>query len=198
MTCIVGLVNEDNGEVWLGGDSAGVANQRMDIRADPKVFRIGDFAMGFTSSFRMGQLLQYKFNYHQNLEGTLKECRDGDLFQFMATEFIDRIRTILKEGGFAKVDNNVETGGAFLVGIRGRLFTIHDDFQVAENVFPFTAIGSGEEFALGSLYATGRGGLEPIPAPVRRVDLALKTAEAFTTSVSRPFHFVVTEPSANG
>jgi hypothetical protein len=36
MTCIVGLV--DKGDVYIGGDSAGVAGLSLSIRADEKVF----------------------------------------------------------------------------------------------------------------------------------------------------------------
>ena len=57
MTCIVGLVHE--GVVYIGGDSAGVARLSLTVRADEKVFRNSDFLMGFTTSFRMGQLLRY-------------------------------------------------------------------------------------------------------------------------------------------
>ena len=57
MTCIVGLVHE--GVVYIGGDSAGVAGLSLVVRAD-EMFRNGDFLMGFTTSFRMGQLLRYK------------------------------------------------------------------------------------------------------------------------------------------
>ena len=60
MTCIVGLV--DNGKIYMGGDSAGVSNLDIRIRADQKVFKTGEFIMGFTSSFRMGDLLKYDFN----------------------------------------------------------------------------------------------------------------------------------------
>ena len=57
MTCIVGLVHE--GVVYIGGDSAGVAGLSLTVRADEKVFQNGEFLMGFTTSFRMGQLLRY-------------------------------------------------------------------------------------------------------------------------------------------
>ena len=74
MTCIVGLVHE--GVVYIGGDSAGVAGLSLTVRADEKVFRNSDFLMGFTTSFRMGQLLRY----------SLKPPRrhpDDDIHQYM-------------------------------------------------------------------------------------------------------------------
>lgn len=51
MTAIVGLV--EKGNVYIGGDSAGVAGLSISIRGDEKVFKVGPFIMGFTSSFRM-------------------------------------------------------------------------------------------------------------------------------------------------
>jgi ATP-dependent protease HslVU (ClpYQ) peptidase subunit len=60
MTCIVGV--NHNGNIYIGGDSAGVAGLQLQIRSDEKVFLTGDFIMGFTTSFRMGQLLRYAFS----------------------------------------------------------------------------------------------------------------------------------------
>ena len=57
MTCIVAVT--DGQTVVIGGDSAGAAGQELRIRADPKVFLVGSFAIGFTTSFRMGQILRY-------------------------------------------------------------------------------------------------------------------------------------------
>src|SRR4051812_40219218 len=107
MTCIVGLAHE--GKVFIGGDSAGVARYDLMVRADRKVFRNGDFIMGFTTSFRMGQLLAVKFKpprYHP----------DEDVWHFMVDSFVEDARGCLASGGFAKKDNNVESGGTFLVG----------------------------------------------------------------------------------
>ena len=38
MTCIAGLV-DSNGDIYIGGDSAGVAGYDLTIRADEKVFK---------------------------------------------------------------------------------------------------------------------------------------------------------------
>ena len=65
MTVIVALKNKD--EVVMGGDCAGVGwNYDIQMRSDPKVFRVGRFVIGYTSSFRMGQLLRF------GLHGCLK------------------------------------------------------------------------------------------------------------------------------
>lgn len=177
MTCIVGLVH--GGKVHIGGDSAGVAGYGLVVRNDRKVFRNGDFVMGFTSSFRMGQLLAFNFNPPKPREGV-------DLLAYMVTDFIDTARASMKNGGFAKVVNGEDQGGHFLVGVRGRLFHIAGDFQVGESVHGFDATGCGDHIALGSLYSSAK-----IKDPQERVKLALAAAETFSAGVRGPFHIEV-------
>src|SRR3546814_10742010 len=85
MTCIVGLV--DDGKVYLGGDSAGVAGWSLTVRKDPKVFRVGDCIIGFTSSFRMGPLLAHSFQ-------PPKWHDDYDVYEYMVRD-LDRKSTRL-------------------------------------------------------------------------------------------------------
>ena len=173
MTCIVGIAQ--GGKVYMGGDSAGVGGYDLTIRADRKVFINDGFLMGFTSSFRMGQLLQYALKPPHPQE-------KADLMRFMATEFIDVVRNTLKAGGYASKENETESGGCFLVGYLGRLFRVHSDYQVAESAYGFDAVGCGESYAAGSLHAT------PKLEPKKRVLLALEVAEKCSAGVRAPFH----------
>lgn len=173
MTCIVGLVAD--GKVYIGADSAGVGGHHLSVRADRKVFRNGDFIFGFTSSFRMGNILQHAFEPR-------KRHPDKDIVKFMCTEFVDGVRDALKAGGFASKDKDVESGGSFLVGYAGRLFHIEDDYQVAENVAQFDACGCGREVALGALHATAS------LAPNDRIKMALDAAATWSAGVRGPFH----------
>ena len=174
MTCIVGLVHD--GRVTLGGDSAGVGGLDLVVRRDRKVFRNGPAVMGFTSSFRMGQLLAYRLTVP-------KRHPDCELMRFMTLDFVDAVRNCLKEGGYARTVNGEEEGGVFLVGIEGRLFAIYEDFQVGEAVHGFSACGCGEAYALGALHTTAH-----LP-PDHRVRLALETAAEFSAGVRGPFHY---------
>lgn len=172
MTCIVGI--REGGRVWIGGDSAGVGGLDMTVRADVKVFQNGPLLMGFTTSFRMGQLLRYSMSVPTPSEGE-------DVFAFMVTKVVNSIRDCLKSGGWASRDKDQEIGGHFLVGYRGRLFSIQGDYQVGERVDGFEACGCGESFALGSLAETdGR-------PPADRIARALTTAERFSAGVRGPF-----------
>lgn len=173
MTVIAGFVDRE--KVWIGGDSAGVSGWELTLRSDPKVFRKGDFLFGFTSSFRMGQLLRYKFKAPTD--------RESDAFCYMAAEFVDAVRDCLKGGGFASKSNEVESGGSFLVGYRSRLFQVHGDYQVAETLDGYDACGCGDSAAKGALFATQ--GLK-LP-PKKRMEIVLKAAEHHSAGVRAPF-----------
>ena len=175
MTCIVGLVHE--GVVYIGGDSAGVGGMSLTVRADEKVFQNGEFLMGFTTSFRMGQLLRY----------SLKPPRrhpDDDIHQYMVVDFVNAVRGCLKAGGYASKEDEVESGGTFLVGYAGHLFTVDSDYQVGIPEDGYAAVGSGQDIAQGSLFATQ--GQEPR----QRVLTALQAAERFNAGVRGPFHIL--------
>ena len=173
MTCIVGLVN--NGAVYMGADSAGVGGYDLTIRADKKIFKNNNFLIGYTTSFRMGQLLRYSFQ---------PPLFDKNLDEYMVVDFVDAMRECFKKGGFSEKKNEVETGGSFLVGYKDRLFKIESDYQVGESANDYNACGSGQSVALGSLYATQ--GI----APELRVETALKAAQHFNAGVREPFHYI--------
>jgi ATP-dependent protease HslVU (ClpYQ) peptidase subunit len=173
MTCIVGMIAD--GRIYMGGDSAGVSDWSLMIRADRKVFRNGPFLIGFTSSFRMGQLLEHAFS-------PPARRIEQDVYAYMVTDFIDSVRYCLKNGGFAETNNGVEKGGEFLVGYERRIFYVASDYQVGESVDGMAACGCGREIALGALFAT------PTVSPIDRVRIALEAAERLSAGVRAPFH----------
>ncbi|MEU4242760.1 hypothetical protein [Actinoplanes sp. NPDC026619] len=172
MTAIVGLAHAGN--VHIGGDSAGVGGFSLTVRADTKVFRKDRYLFGFTTSFRMGQLIRYSLDLPKP---------KGDLDAFMSTRFIDALRSCLKEGGWARKESDREEGGTFLVGVRGNLYTVYDDYQVAKAADGFAAVGCADQIALGALYATAGTGRKPRA----RLRVALAAAERFSAGVRGPF-----------
>lgn len=178
MTCIVGIVND--GEVIIGGDSIAVGwNYTKAERCDAKVFKRGEMIFGFTSSYRMGQLLRYK------LEIPARKP-DIDVYEYMVTEFIEAVRSCLKAGGYSTVENNTEQSGTFMVGYAGRLFTIEEDFQVAEHTCGYNACGCGAHIALGAMHASlGQ-------SPKKILEAGLKAAEFHSAGVNGPFVYVET------
>jgi len=170
MTAIAALV--EDGVVYMGGDSAGVAGFSITIRKDPKVFINKEFIIGFTSSFRMGQLLKESFvpPAHPKKMGTYK---------YMVTLFIDEVKRCFSDGGFA----TPQKGGTFLVGYRGKLYLIDSDYQVGIPASNYDAVGCGGEICIGSLYSSQKMDLKP----KERIRLALKAAEEHNGGVRSPF-----------
>ena len=177
MTCICGLV--EKGTVYLAGDSAGVAGLSITIRADEKVFTNGPFIIGGPSSFRMIQLLRYKFD-------PPKQTIHQDDMQYMVTDFIDAARRCFSANGFG--DKDATSAGTFLVGYKGTLYTIQSDYQVGLTTDAFDAVGCGADLALGSLHSTtGK-------KPEERLKMALEAASHFNAGVHAPFLFLKQAP----
>ncbi len=178
MTCIVGL--EHDGKVSIGGDSAGVDGAlKIQIRADEKVFINGPMIFGFTSSFRMGQLLRYSLKVPE-------QYPSQDDYAFMCTAFINAVRECLKLGGYTQVKDGVDTGGFFLAGYKGKLYQVECDFQVGRSTKVFDAVGCGESFALGAMLMT----MGQQMSAEDRIRKALEAAAELSAGVAPPFHIL--------
>lgn len=169
MTCIAALV--DNGKVYVGGDSAAVMGMDVFQVREPKVGVIADhYVAGFTTSFRMGQLLLNVFRP--------PEPPIIDLTKFMVSDFIAAWKKCLYEDGTRGFGS---VAGQYLVGVWGRIFKIDSDMSVLESLDGFDACGCGQFYALGSLASTER------QEPFSRIYQALAVAAKFSTGVRTPF-----------
>lgn len=182
MTCIVGIVDKQKQRTFIGADSAASNGTNIFVRKDTKVFSLGPFVIGCTSSFRMIQLLRFSFSP--------PKIETNDIYQYMCTDFINEIRKTFTSGGFlTKVTNGAEQGGEFLVGYKDRLFHIEADYQVGENVDGMDAIGCGMDFALGSLHTT----IQTDMNIEKRIYKALAVSEYLSVGVKGPFHIISTQ-----
>jgi ATP-dependent protease HslVU (ClpYQ) peptidase subunit len=171
MTCIIGL--EANGRVYMGADSCGSddwTNRAYDIQ---KVFRVKQFIIGYTSSFRMGQLLQYAL--------VVTPQNGTDDLTYLVTIMAEAVRDAFKAHGYAYIENSQEFGGLFLVGYRGKLYQISSDFSVLHTLDGYSAVGSGHTVALGVMAA-----LEGL-SPKKRILKALEITGQFVGSVKPPY-----------
>lgn len=177
MTCIVGLV--ENGTVYIGSDSAGVSGFDLRIRQDDKVFVKNGMAFGFTDSFRMGQILRYSFSIPDH------DPRKDD-YEYLCTDFIDALIRCFKEKGYAMIKDNEVFGGTFLIGYKGNLYRVENDFQVGKVKQRYDSCGCGENYALGALRVLEESSKEPVAI----VEYALSVAEYFSAGVRAPFKVV--------
>jgi ATP-dependent protease HslVU (ClpYQ) peptidase subunit len=168
-TCIVGIVHGSN--VWMGCDSM-AANEfvKADMRV-PKVFRVGEMLVGVCGSLRVRDIVEF-IALPARLESETSDRA------FLVTSYIPQLRVSLKEAGVLDSEEADAFDGGMLMGYRGKLYQLYSDFAIMEH--ERWAVGSGSEFALGSLYSsTGE--------PQKRIKTALQAACEFSPSCAPPF-----------
>lgn len=178
MTCIVAYA--EGGRTFMGADSAVSGGDQRTTLASGKVWRNGPMIFGACGSLRHGQLIRYGVDVPPRPHGM-------DVTKYLATTFADVVRAAMKAGGGMETYYGVEHSEAWsLVGYAGRLFYLGADSSVVESTDSYTAVGSGEEYALGSLHSTASGGY----SVRQRLRMALEAAANFSSSVAAPFSFV--------
>jgi len=186
MTIIAAL--RENDKVYVGGDSAAVCPQTfgLTLRKDPKVFKVGLFTIGFTTSFRMGQILRFgdsKLGLASFKKSNMKGMAP---FNFMVRHFVPITRAILVSGGFGKKNDEGEDFGEFIVAFGKNIFVISSDLQVGESMNDYEAVGCAGEMAKGALDT-----LTKFPqlkmSPQDKIRSAMETCEKNSAGVRGPF-----------
>lgn len=156
MTCIVGIKHFDR--VWIGGDRLSSDGYAKEYSLRSKVFYNEEYIIGYTSSFRMGDLLEHVLEP--------PEYDGSDPHRFMVREFVPRVIKTFKDN-YWFTDGKAH-GGEFLLAFRDNLFKVQDDFSVQS--FNETATGSGQIAALGSLHSTDGDPCDRIRAAIKAAD----------------------------
>ena len=160
MTCIVGISNEGN--VYIGGDRGASDGSSIVSLSTPKVYIRDEWIFGYAGSMGIGQIMQII-----NIP-LLQE--DDDPFLVLRMDMVDAFKSMMDIQGLSITEDN-DTD--ILIGCRGRLFEFSPaDWSVAE--VQETAIGSGGNFALGSLYTSID------KSPIDRIGLALGAAITYS------------------
>ena len=175
MTCIVGLI--EGKKVWLGGDSAAAGPNVISTVSHSKVFKSGVCLIGYTASFRLGDLLEFAVE-PKDQRGVMIDR------SVLVKQFVPMLQTILEEGKFQVIkDEQAESGGAFLIATPSGLFEVQEDYSVLQHAEPYTAIGSGFSYATGALHALCR-----VRLPAReKVKRALDAAAYHCPTVRPPY-----------
>ena len=180
MTCIVAL--KDEGSIYIGGDRLATAGYgRKYHLAQQKVWKKGpEMIFGGAGDVRGIQLLAYTSAIPPMKEGQSIE-------EYLAMDFSNALKNALHAGGDLHNKHNVEESfSQFLLGFRGRLFAFYQDFAFIEVVEDFTSIGSGGDYAIGSLYSTQGTDM----TPEERITKALECAEYYDAYVQGDYDIV--------
>lgn len=148
-------------------------------QSPPKLFRVGDFIVGGAGDWRVTELVAYAAKIEP-------PAPDADIRRYMATDFTKAVRAAVKEYGCMRQEDGQDSvGSSVLIGARGCLFKFDSLLSHIYIQDGFTAVGSGAEVSMGSLYETHGKGLEP----QERLRRALRAAEVLTDGVRQPFTF---------
>lgn len=186
MTCIVAIKDKDTGTVWMGGDGVASDPTSHMPRVTPKVFKNEEALIGYSASYRLGDIVQYHFT-------TPEDPRDAYDHRYMCSIFVPFLSNVLSEQGY---DWTAEEEGELLVAIRDRIFVIQHDLHVGEYTYDYYAIGSGQDYAMGSLATMDivSPGLKVSAklATEDKVLTALEVASFFSGTVGPPFTILST------
>lgn len=180
MTCIVAWKTEDD-NVVLAGDKKGSNGYTADIVKEPKVFRNKDFMIGYTSSFRMGQILKHVWTPPQR---KIDQTTDN----YMYCDVVNSLRKTMKDNGFLNTDNK-DKSGTFIIVYENRIFLHQDEFSLLEFESKVTACGCGEDFAVASVTT--------LLEYEKDIDVILQKAydliSFYSTGVSKKYDYIISE-----
>jgi ATP-dependent protease HslVU (ClpYQ) peptidase subunit len=173
MSCVIGLLNE--GKLYMASD--GLATTEDGERRPViciKLFKNKNYLIGYTGSVRHGQVLGPKFFEPPT---NIYDFPDAAREKF------------IESGCILTTENNQQVHGSnILIGFNGRLFEVLIDFQINEVSGDFTSIGSGSQYAMGSLFATKKW-----KSPEKRIINALDCAKEYVGSCGKPYTIEVME-----
>ena len=168
MSTVVGLKTDAG--VWIGCDSR-ASTEDGEVRpiVAEKIFNNGHYLIGFIGSVRGGQIINPEyFNPPKRVfdwpDSLIKQCEDKNCLG------VTEQQTAIMLCNYVIGDMRT-----------GKLYEILIDFQMNE-IEEMTAIGSGSNFAFGSLYTTRELNING----EKRVMTALETAQYFDAATGGP------------
>lgn len=176
MTCIVAL--KENGRVYLAGDCCCCNGTDKMLYTGKKVFRNGVFSFGYTSSFRMGQLLEYHW-----VRPPIRDNEDID--EYLYVDVLDSIKELFMADRY---DTDGNLGGVFIMVYYDRVFMVQEDYAMFE-IDHFVSVGDGADEAEAVLYTLEN--IENDVAPENKLRLAIKIASLKKTDVSAQCDIII-------
>ena len=193
MTCIIAHTNGKSS--FIAGDKLGSNGFTKSVQTESKVFekefiKINDdagltrtkeiMAIGYTTSFRMGQLLTYSLNL------PLQDANET-FPQYLVLKVIPIIRTMFKdEWGYRDASQDVG-GGQFIILHNHIIYEVQEDFAVLQPKTQITAVGSGTYHAIAAMEAYIEVQDETKVELHNRVKSIFKIVSDNVTSVSSEF-----------
>ena len=172
MSLVVAI--EYDKSVLIGSDSLAVSGDgEIRMRPHGKFFKTGKYLIEYVGYGRDAQLLEYGWEPPKNIQDFPETIRErlSDNGRLITTSGEDAIEGI---------------ASTFVVCHNRRIYELNADFELVVLSRNYSAIGSGNQFALGSLYTTQ---FSKSITPYDRLELALKAGAANCIFVGGEFHY---------
>jgi ATP-dependent protease HslVU (ClpYQ) peptidase subunit len=143
MTCIIAYKDEKN-DIYLAGDKMGSNSFTGQTVKEPKVFWKGDFRIGYTTSFRMGQILKHVWTPPQRKV-------DQNTDSYLYVDVVNSLKRCFIDNGFGNKDKN--NYGTFIMCYEDRMIEVQDELSLLESDRNVVSVGSGTYHATASVLA---------------------------------------------
>lgn len=177
-------------------DSHGTATQSMSLKEMGfKVAQNGRWLMGVAGDVRAINILTHSFNPPT----PTASMRGRKLDHFVTTKFIPALRSCFDTEGYSSPitddsEHQAEHGSVVMAAINGTIYVIDGDYSWMSDSFGVYAIGSGAQFALGSLAtAIPTGGKVGLGTARQAALKAIAVAGKYDPSTAAPYQIFVQE-----
>lgn len=172
MTCIVGIIQDNT--VYVGGDRSASDGDSIISIKNPKVEERNGWVYGYAGTIGIGQLFSFI---------PLPAEVDNE-YHYIRLTIVEELKKAMDS--FTNPPTEHDT--TWLIGKNGRLFELSSsDWGVVE--VEETSIGSGSQYALGSLYTSID------KTPIDRISLALGASIIYSPMCKGPIDIVSTDNS---
>ena len=180
MTCIVAIKDKKTGKVHMGADSAASTDDQVIECSDSKIVKKKGILIGIAGYAININVIKFIFEVPKH------EDKVSD-FSYIMKIFLPAFRKCLEDNNCTEKENGqLSSWSNFLLAYKGSIYTMGSDFCVIQYALPYSVIGSGGDYALGSLYTTENQNL----TVKNRCKKALESAAKFSSSVSGPFNYL--------
>lgn len=183
MSCIIAV--KRNGVIVFGSDSLVSTSYNKYSCKNDKIFYKGKTIIGVAGSPRVGQLIQYE------LKDFKIKSNDQTEMEYMVKIVAQSIKTVLEENNACDPE---EFPFEVLIGYNGKLYQMFNDFQIVELDYPYQAVGSGSDIAIGSLFTSSM--VDPDVDLMTMVQRGLTAASMFDKHVGGDFKCLILDVRA--
>ena len=144
MTVIVAVKDKQTNQIYMAGDRMASTDSTKIKLAEPKVFMKAGYLMGYAGTMSGSKV------YHNFMPTWANDIQD--INGFMQSGFLKELKSFYEEWD---IDTSNEAELSLLIAVGGNIYEHHaSDMSMTLLEDGIASIGSGSEYALGSLYVT--------------------------------------------